>query len=87
MKVSFETETQIYVVDVVTKYSISSKDQTPQVYLCKQASNNNNRLNFDEMVNQGWPKPNIARLKKTGQEKFNLWDSQGMLTEDGIQRV
>ena len=85
MKVSFETETQIYVVDVVTKYSISSKDQTPQVYLCKQASDNNNRLNFDEMVNQGWPKPNIARLKKTGQEKFNLWDSQGFLTEDGIQ--
>ena len=37
------------------------------------------------MVNQGWPKPNIARLKKTGQEKFNLWDSQGFLTEDGIQ--
>ena len=85
MKVSFETETQVYVVDVVTKYSISSKDQTPQVYLCKQASDNNNRLNFDEMVNQGWPKPNIARLKKTGQEKFNLWDSQGFLTEDGIQ--
>lgn len=85
MKVSFETETQIYVVDVVTKYSISSKDQTPQVYLCKQASDNNNRLNFDEMIDQGWPKPNITRLKKTGQEKFNLWDSQGLLTEDGIQ--
>lgn len=85
MKVSFEKETQIYVVDVVTKYSISSKDQTPQVYLCKQASDNNNRLNFDEMIDQGWPKPNITRLKKTGQEKFNLWDSQGLLTEDGIQ--
>ena len=28
---------------------------------------------------------NIARLKKTGEHKFNLWDSQGILTEDGLQ--
>ena len=56
-----------------------------QVYLCREALKNNNRLNTDQMVKDGWPEANIARLKKTGEHKFNLWDSQGILTEDGLQ--
>ena len=85
MKISFKTETPIFVIDVVTKYSISSLDMSAQVYLCREALKNNNRLNTDQMVKDGWPEANIARLKKTGEHKFNLWDSQGILTEDGLQ--
>ncbi|MBT7204132.1 MAG: hypothetical protein HN867_11715, partial [Deltaproteobacteria bacterium] len=85
MKISFKTETPIFVIDVVTKYSISSLDMSAQVYLCREALKNNNRLNTDQMVKDGWPEANIARLKKTGERKFNLWDSQGILTEDGLQ--
>jgi len=85
MKISFKTETPIYVIDVVTNYSISSTDMAAQVYLCREASKNNNRLNIDQMLKDGWPKANVGRLKKTGEDKFNLWDSQGLLTEDGLQ--
>ena len=85
MKISFKTETPIYVIDVVTNYSISSTDMAAQVYLCREASKNNNRLNTDQMLKDGWPKANVGRLKKTGEDKFNLWDSQGLLTEDGLQ--
>lgn len=64
MKISFKTETPIYVIDVVTNYSISSTDMAAQVYLCREASKNNNRLNTDQMLKDGWPKANVGRFEE-----------------------
>jgi len=40
MQVSFQTKVPIHVIDVVTKYTMSSSKMGPFVYLCNEALNN-----------------------------------------------
>tara|TARA_B110000914_G_C15518556_1_gene475299 strand:+ start:2729 stop:4438 length:1710 start_codon:yes stop_codon:yes gene_type:complete len=85
MKVSFKAKMPIHVIDIATKYTVSSEQMTSLVYLCNEALNNGNVLDTDKLIEQGFPRANINRLKQLGGSKFSLWDSQGALLPDGLQ--
>ena len=84
MQVSFQTKVPIHVIDVVTRYTMSSEKMTSFVWLCNEAQKNNNIISVEALVSKGMPRANIQELMRRG-EKLHLWNTQGELLQDGIK--
>jgi len=84
MQVSFQTKVPIHVIDVVTKYTMSSRKMKPFVWVCNEALKNNNVLDVEALVTKGYPRANIQELMRRG-EKLHLWNTRGKLLQDGLQ--
>jgi len=82
MHVSFESKIEVKVIDIVTKYTISS-EHAHWGRLCSIVEANSGVFDREQIAKTlSLPKANIQRLFDLGIE-HNLWDKRGSLTLDG----
>ena len=82
MHVSFESRIEVKVVDIVTKYTISS-EHAHWGRLCSIVDSNSGVFDREQVAKTlTLPKANIQRLFDQG-IAHNLWDRSGNLTPDG----
>jgi len=83
MHVSFESKIEVKVVDIVTKYTISS-EHAHWSRLCSIVEANSGVFDREQVAKTlTLPKANIQRLFDQG-VAHNLWDTSGKLTSDGL---
>ena len=83
MHVSFESKIEVKVVDIVTKYTISS-EHAHWGRLCSIVDSNSGVFDRVQVAKTlALPKANIQRLFDQG-IYHNLWDASGNLTSDGL---
>ncbi len=83
MHVSFESKIEVKVVDIVTKYTISS-EHAHWGRLCSIVESNSGVFDREQIAKTlTLPKANIQRLFDQGID-HNLWDNSGNLTPDGL---
>jgi hypothetical protein len=83
MHVSFESKIEVKVVDIVTKYTISS-EHAHWSRLCSIVETNSGVFDREQVAKTlTLPKANIQRLFDQG-VAHNLWDTSGKLTSDGL---
>ena len=82
MHVSFESKIEVKVIDIVTKYTISS-EHAHWGRLCSIVEANSGVFDREQITKTlSLPRANIQRLFDQGVE-HNLWDNGGNLTLDG----
>jgi len=84
MHVSFESKIKVKVIDIVTKYTISS-EHAHWGRLCSIVESNSGVFDREQIAKTlTLPIANIQRLFEQG-IRHNLWDQSGNLTVDGLE--
>ncbi len=84
MHVSFESKIKVNVIDIVTRYTISS-EHAHWGRLCSIVESNTGIFDREQIAKTlTLPNANIQRLFQQG-ITHNLWDESGRLTSDGLE--